>query len=258
MNVRETVPSEAPSDALEAYPAALYSAVHDGNPGDREFYRALCRGTEKVLEFGIGDGRIARDIVGEVDKYVGVDLHEGLLARGRAALPNVIFLHADMTSVELQERFDRVLLPYNGLYCLLSEESMLEALRNAFAHLKPGGKFAFDVYAADQFHEYAEQDELDEHTFVKSVVIEGTEWVVGEHSTWDRASQRIDAHYSHEASTERITAEIQQRYLLHVELEPLLTRAGFRNIRIAGGFAGEPAEDDARMWVVVAERPATS
>jgi SAM-dependent methyltransferase len=249
----------------EEYEAELYAAVHDGNVGDVEFYRRRCEGAAAVLELGCGDGRVLSGLVGEGRTLVGVDLDRDLLAlaRGRlAGLVGVELVEGDMADPSLLEgrRFDRVVLPHGGVYCLLDEGALERMLANVVRLLVPGGRLILDAWAADGFHRDAEPEDQAEGWLerVKTITLEGEDWEVLERSRWDKAGQRLDVTYLHVRVGEEEAVEglLRQRYLTSEQLIARLSAAGFVGIEIAGGFADEAWDDDAELLVVVAEAPA--
>ena len=254
------------------YPAELYAAVHTGIPGDVAFYRRFCAGARTVLELGVGAGRVARALCDDGLHVTGVDNHGGLLELARERAPRTERIRGDFRTLDLRRKFDRVLCPFNGLYCPLDEEGLLQTLKVARAHLEPSGLFAFDVYSADAFHyenalphekdgDHAEIEANDSGTsqvdmpeLLRTVDALGTRWDVFEHSRWDRGKQRIDAVYDHvpRDGRPRLTATIPQRYLLAHEIEPLLAEAGLTLLALHGDFDESDAEADARIRVGIA------
>ncbi|HJK92073.1 MAG TPA: class I SAM-dependent methyltransferase [Polyangiaceae bacterium LLY-WYZ-15_(1-7)] len=248
-------PSRAPRPACTEYPAALYAAVHTGNPGDVDFYRRACAAAESVLELGVGAGRVAQALAADGLEVVGLDRDGGLLELARCNAPGVELVHADMRDFDLGRRFDRVLIPYNGLYCLLRPEDLRDCLRCARAHLKDGGLLVFDGYSAELFHAEAEGDgSEDAPGLVRTVDALGTSWDVFEHSRWDRAEQRIDAVYTHVPRDGRpaVSATIPQRYVLADELEALLASCGLDLVVLHGSWDQEAFDLDSRLLIATA------
>lgn len=254
------------------YDPELYELTHRGNPGDVAFYVGACRGATSVLELGAGYGRITLALAKAGHSVVGVELAPGLLARaqkhlqdasqgsgGEAVAARVSLVSGDMASVDLGQRFDRVLIPHSGLYCLLSAERVEACLAVARAHLVPGGLLLLDGYAADDFHEESmpEDVEADHLDSVAQVEAAGGRYAVFEQSAWDRAAQLLDVKYLYvrEFSGEQLTFNLPQRYLLQAELVGMLERAGFDPIIVSGGFQGEPYDAEAEHLVVAAEAP---
>jgi len=230
--------------------ARLYAKVHDGAPGDLAFYADRCRGADSVLELGCGWGRVASSL--DVPRVVGVESDPGMLALARARGFEPV--DADMRDFSLG-RFDRVIIPFTGIYCLLSEDDVLACLRCVRDALEPDGRLIFDAYAADAFHASARPDDYPEDKLeeVTRFAHEGAEVVCYERSTWDRGTHRMDAIYVFVGPDDARVAEltIGHRYLLSDEIEPLLERAGLRLVALSGSFSGEPFDPHASGSLVV-------
>lgn len=243
--------------------AELYALVHRGNPGDLEWYLERCGSGSSVLELGCGFGRISLALARAGCNVTGLDNDPVMLelaARSTeresdAVRQRLRWVRGDMRDFALDASFDRVLLPHNGLYCLLEPDDVARCLRCARAHVARHGELNVDVYHADAFHEEScpedvPDDQLDE---VTTVEWNGTTYEVFEKSRWDRERQRIDATYVHRApGVAQLEYVIEQRYLLRAELAQLLDDAGFAVSETYGGFAGEPLEHESDQLVVVA------
>jgi len=248
-------PHRRGSQPPRPYPAGLYAAVHQGQPGDVAFYRRMCAGAHEVLELGCGFGRVARPLCDDGHSVTGVDLDPSLLELGRKRAPRASLVEADFRELELGRRYDRILCPFNGLYCLTREADLLETLRRVRAHLRPEGLFVFDVYDADDFHTDAPAGGDDVPELVTTVDALGTTWDVFEASLWDRSAQRIDAVYTHvpHDGRPRVSATIPQRYLLSGQIEPLLAEAGLTLLALHGDFDESPHGDQSRLLVGIAK-----
>ena len=224
----------------QPYPAELYAALQLGNPGDLDFYRARCRGADSVLELGCGYGRVLEALASEGLQITGLDTSRELLALAEARLQRVdgnkgALVLGDMRRFAFDQKFDRILIPYSGLFCLTSQSDVEACLQNIASHLTPAGQFIFDAYSADNFHDDPEQD-------------------VTEQSQWWREEQRMDVVYVHEPREggHTIAAPLQHRYLLSRQIEPLLNRAGLDLVSLDGDYQGTPFTPEADLIVVVA------
>jgi SAM-dependent methyltransferase len=186
--------------------AELYALTHRGTPGDTAFYARACAGVKSVLELGAGYGRLIPTLAQDRRFVVGLDLDAELLAAARRSLRKlprdvrrrVRLARGDMRSFDLGYRFDRVFLPYNGLYCLLTKRDALACLRAARAALQPGGRFAFDVWNAEGFRrETARHSRRDDAEPIVTLTHAGRTWDVFETSRVRRAAQRLDVTYSY-------------------------------------------------------------
>lgn len=252
----------------EQYDPQFYAATHRGNEGDVEFYTTICEGARSVLELGCGSGRVLAAVVPPLATGLGVDLHEGLLAlaRDRARGPNhppaISYQRGDMRTLDLGRRFDRVLIPYSGLFCLGDPAGLRACLDVAAAHLAPDGFLALDAYAADGFHHLAPQEDmgqLDEWTELEAIEIDGASFTVHERSRWNRDAQTIEAHYRYVGPNERVyEASLPQRYVLAEELMLASMHAGLEPSALYGGFDQRPfnPEESEHLIFVAQHAPA--
>lgn len=242
--------------------AELYALTHRGNAGDLAFYGEVCRGAQRVLELGCGSGRILTALASAKRSVVGLELDAELLALARRnvrALPeanrkSVRLVQADMRDFELAQRFERVLLPYNALYCLLTKRAALACFRAAHRALEPGGKLVLDVWNAAPFARSAARATSDDSEPIVSVRHAGHTFDVFERSRVRRAQHRLDVSYVY-VPREGGTAyqiPIAQRYYLRAEVDDLLERAGFVIEQRFGDFSGTRFGSRSDQLVVIA------
>jgi len=254
----------APVTELEA---ELYALTHRGTAGDAEFYARYCSGVGSVLELGTGYGRLLPALSRAAREVVGLEREASLLRAARRTLrglsvaqrQRVSLVQADMQSFALGRSFDRIVLPYNALYCLLGRRAVSSCFRSVKAHLAPGGSFAFDVWAADPFQRRARSRALreayrDEAGAIVSIAHRAQVWDVFEHSRLRSAMQRLDVSYTYVSRERGMRAEIliEQRYATSLELQELLAGAGLRLHSLSGGFSGQPFGPRSELLVVVA------
>ncbi len=246
---------------LNSLDANLYALTHRGNPGDVEHYVALCRGASSVLELGSGYGRILTALAEPTRTLFGLELDPALLRLGQkavAALParrqkSVTIVRGNMQFFELGRRFERVLLPYNALYCLLNLRAVEQCFRAVRAALEPGGLFAFDVWNADRLGEEVLAP-VDEDQALAAFEHGGRRWVAFESCRSGRVPQRLDVTYTYvpQGRAARRSQVVQQRYYRSAELLALLRKCGFSVQAKLGGFAGARFSERAQRLVVVA------
>lgn len=231
----------------------LYSALHAGTAGDLRFYRSLTQGAS-VLELGCGDGRVLAALRGATERW-GIDSDPLRLQMAQARLGSeVALLECDMRSWSLGRRFERIVVPHSGLYCLPDTDKghLFAAVR---AHLQSGGVFAFDVWTADAFHQGPGDDaeSSEEEEPLVAIDMDGEEWVVSERTRLDRTARHLVATYTYRSqiSARTLFEDIDHFYCTRSTLEALLQDAGFRP-HFAGGFAGEPWTAESDQTVVTA------
>jgi len=250
------------SSAPTGYDAELYALVHRGTPGDLSFYARACGGARAVLELGCGYGRLLPALADVAGSYVGLDCDAGLLRlarRARAALDEparakVKLRRGDMRAFRIPERFDRILIPHSGLFCLQRDADVLACLRCVRAHLQDGGELLLDSYAADGFHERSRPSDVSAETeeWLARVAMAAVEYDVYERSRWDRRRRHMTVTYRHVPVGGGRAREgvIDHRYLMSAQLRALLERAGFVVVEQSGGFRGQRLSRRSELMVV--------
>ena len=250
---------------MNASGADLHAWVHRGVPGDVEFYRRVCRGAGTVLELGCGDGRILLPLARDGLAATGLDLEGDLIDRARmrareagaATAGRISLLRADMREFDLGTRFDRILIPFGGLYCMLEDGDALSCLRSARRHASPGARLFLDGYLFVPPADPGSGPIRSGPGPLTRIETSDRSVEVLEEDVWWPERQRIDATYVYRIRargserTERRT--IPQRYLLPGQIATLLRAAGWRRTAHWGGFGGEPLRPDSRHQVVRAE-----
>lgn len=245
------------------YDPELYHLLHRGNPGDADWYQRRCSGSQRILELGCGDGRVLLGLAKAGVEVVGIDSSQSMLARCaerfHRAGQRAELICGDMAVFALPWRFDRIIVPFNSLYCLTTDGEQLACLRSARAHLAPGGQLLLDVYAADPVAaSEQEQAGVEEHLIAQ--FHDGQRHIeVYENSTEDLAAQQIDARYSYHSTWDDGRRDIEQwsilqRYLFPTQLIALLGRADLALEGFYGDFSEGPFTDSSMHMVVVASR----
>lgn len=132
---------------------AYYSQAYGDRRLDVEFYARVARNCAgAVLEYGIGNGRVAIAMARAGAQVVGVDLSQPMLRdleeqlgkepphiRGR-----VSWVHGDMRVVQLGRRFSLVVAPFNAVLHLYQRPEIEAFFARVREHLAPDGRFVFD------------------------------------------------------------------------------------------------------------------
>src|SRR5579872_1733944 len=104
----------------------------------------------RILDLGCGTGRHATELAGRGFDVTGVDFSEAMLARARErAHPgkgSLDFERGDARSYRSTEPFDAVLMNFNVLGYMSSNQDFTAALVTARANLREGGVFVADFW----------------------------------------------------------------------------------------------------------------
>jgi SAM-dependent methyltransferase len=113
---------------------------------------AATPGTPRLLEFGIGTGRIALPLLDRGCAVTGVDCSTEMLKRCTEAdqQQHLSLINADMATVSLPEAdFHVVYAAWNTLFHVLTQEGQVQVFSNAYRHLIPGGHFVVQGLVPD-------------------------------------------------------------------------------------------------------------
>lgn len=238
------------SSALTRY----YDVFSTGLPGDAHFYvEEAMRAEGRVLELACGTGRILIPTAEAGVEITGVDLSPAMLelARGKIArLPDEVIsrislIKGDMTSFELDQRYDLITIPGNSFCLLIDTEAQRACLRRVHDHLEQGGRLVFSIFDPN-IHIIAEHSgimcsavkRLKEITDPES----GQRVVVYDARRHDLEAQTIYQEWTFETLDDngimvrREYVDLTLRYCHRYEMQYLLELCGFEIEALYGDF----------------------
>ena len=235
---------------------------------DIPFYVGLVTETGgKVLDLTCGTGRVTIPIAQAGLDVVGVDNSSQMLLLATERLRDasrvqgsVEFVHDSILTFNLGKQFDTVLIPYNSFLLFLSVAEQMTVLERVYAHLKPGGILALDLFTPDLWRLTREDSQLYYRADVTSPN-NGTRYVLWEQSTTDNLNQIIESRYLIENLSpdgkvqNRIYKDVVFRYIHLYEMAHLLTLSGFEDAEVYGDFQRGDLFEGSEVMVWVAKKP---
>ena len=238
-----------------------YTSTYRRRIDDVQFYVTLAeKNGGPVLEYGVGNGRIALPVARHGVSVTGVDHSRPMLADLRARLaeerPDVrarVRLRAgDMRRVRLGRRFPLVLCPFNTALHLYTRADVEAFLARVREHLTPDGELVVDLsvpvlqdllrdptrpYNAPRFRHPTTGD-LIRYT---------------EHFDYDRVRQVlfVAMQFEPQGHPERAwMTPLAHRQFFPQEWEALLHYNGFEVDKVSGDFYGGPVDrtSDVMVW----------
>lgn len=105
----------------------------------------------RVLELGVGTGRLALPMAAAGLQVTGIDASESMLAHLHARDPNgtVDALCGDMVDDLPMGPFDAVLVAYNTIFNLQSDADQARCFSEVAARLRDGGAFVIEAFVPD-------------------------------------------------------------------------------------------------------------
>lgn len=130
-----------------------YSDTYDWRDEDVVYYRALAEARGRVLEHGIGNGRVALPMARAGVEVTGLDHTRAMLDHLRALLKReppavrrrVVLHEGDVRTARLGKRFPLVFCPFNAALHLYTRRDVEAWLARVREHLEPRGELVFDI-----------------------------------------------------------------------------------------------------------------
>ncbi len=198
-----------------------------------------------IVDLGCGTGNLTIPLALEGYQLTGIDLSEDMLAvaeqktsehksqlRGGA----IRWVQQDLREWDLGEQVDVALSICDSLNYLLEEEDIVDAFRQTFEGLKPGGLFLFDVHTPEQLFAYADSQPFflneDDVAYIWTSELD-EERVQIEHDL------TIFVKDSGKDTFRRIDETHQQRAYSLQWLKEMLLAVGFTEVHMAADFTWE-------------------
>jgi len=260
------------ANMIATYDPELYDLVTPGTfRGDAAWYRRQakeCRGP--VLELGAGTGRITLGVAEDgvpihaldSDRAMLVALRLKVAKQSREIQKRIVVIDADMRGFQLPERFPLIIAPFRTFLHNLTEDDQLSCLRCVWEHLRPGGRFAFNVFHPSlEFmaqHAGAQAGTWRwEGTFPSA---DGGCVMRSEATRYDTVRQRVHSQHRYEEYgpdgmlRRTFLHQLELSYLYPADIRRLLEQAGFGSVHISGGFDGRPVQQETDELVIEASR----
>ena len=219
--------------------------------GDHDFVDALVRhlpeGPARVLELGVGTGRLLSRLAGTrggIDGLTGVDTSEQMLARARLVpeLVSTDLLVHDFSDELPAGPFDVVFCGYNTLFNLPDHSSITNALRLARNVLPVDGFLLIDAFVPSA-------DGPNDDVSVRSVTVDSVVLSVSRH---DKGAQRITGQFVEmEQGKPLVLRPWSVRYMTPDQLDAAAGAAGLRLVSRHENGNGTPFSDGSRRHVSV-------
>ncbi len=243
---------------------AYYTRIYKNRRHDVEYYVELARATGgPVLEYGIGNGRVALPIARAGVEVCGIDLSRPMLddlarrldKERPATRARVRSEHGDMRTLALGREFALVIVPFNGLMHLYESTDVEALFARAFEHLEQDGVFVFDfslpvpsdlARKSDRWYRAPKLRHPTTGEIVK----------YAERFEYDPIRQLLLIVMRFEPTKGKAwTVPLTHRQFFPREIEALLRHAGFSDIVLTADFSAHPADRYTDSVVVSCRKP---
>jgi SAM-dependent methyltransferase len=237
------------------YDANLYDGLNTFL-SDLPFYKKWLpkKKDAKILELCCGTGRLTLPIAKDGYSICGVDYTSSMLEQAKVKASEagieINFIEADIRTLDLQEKFDLIFIPFNSIHHLYKNEDLVRALEGVKNHLKKGGLFLLDCFNPNI--QYIVESEKELKVIAEYTTNDEREVLIKQIMRYENATQmnRIEWHYFINGEFHSIQ-NMDMRLFFPQELDSYLEWVGFNVIHKFGSFEEEVFNDNSEKQLYV-------
>ena len=243
------------------YFAKFYDVIYQRqrNGVDNEFFqKEIMKVKGKVLEIGVGTGRLFVDSLSLGADVYGIDISPSMIGilhkklkpeqQEKVSLQDILDFHFDF-------KFDLIIAPFHMFMHVLEKEDQIKAINNVHTHLNENGKFIFDAFVPDlkqlvnRIDNYIDfKGEYEPGKFVKRTVSTRPDLI----NQIINIKFRMEWDDDNEIKKEDWTFPF--RFFFRYELEHLVERTKFNEYLILGDYEGNPLSKESKEFIVVCKK----
>ncbi len=215
--------------------ASVYDVLYPPGPDVDEAVELLAglAGTGRVLELGIGTGRVAVPLAARGVDIQGIDVSEAMVAELRAkpggeAIPVTL---ADFTHVPVEGAFRLIYVAFNTFFVLMTQEAQVQCFQAVAERLTGDGAFVIEAFVP-------EPARFDRGQRVATTHLAG-DWVLLESTVHDAVAQRVRSVHAVLSAEGTRLFPLELRYAWPSELDLMARLAGLALEHRWGGWRGE-------------------
>ncbi|MFF3333694.1 class I SAM-dependent methyltransferase [Streptomyces sp. NPDC002888] len=212
-----------------------------------DFLAALTPASGRVLELGVGNGRMAIPLAKRGLTVHGIDASAQMLARLKERDPDatVVTHTGDFTTETTGERYDVVFIALNTFFAPSTADAQVRCMQRMREQLAPGGRVVVEAFDPLPYHQLDGEKTSTRYLSPGAVMIDST------HVMRDRQLMLV-IHTVIDGGTPRPTQEVI-RYAWPSEIDLMARLAGLRLTERYAGWKREPYGPDSPRHVSVYE-----
>ena len=233
--------------------AATYDLVHGGSDTKqvKKMVDLLSQLAENgpALEFAIGTGRVALPLSDCGILVKGIELSNAMVAelRKKETGSPIDVAIGDMSTVRVPGEFSLVYLVYNTIDNLTSQDKQIACFKNAYDHLKPGGRFLVETLVPP-----IQRIPFGETKLAYNCSVD--HWGIDE---FDLVSQRYTSHHTRFVKDKFTRISVPFRYAWPAEFDVMAKFAGLNLENRWSDWAKTPFTSTSTSHISVWKKPAS-
>tara|TARA_B100000131_G_C18068659_1_gene593594 strand:+ start:380 stop:1153 length:774 start_codon:yes stop_codon:yes gene_type:complete len=154
----------------------FYNDIMWWKKDDIKFWKNIIKNTKskKILELCCGTGRIGIPLIESGIDYYGIDISSSFIQFFQKSASQLKYntskiMCGDIKNFNLNQSFDLIFIGFNSLAHLLTNQDLLDALKNIKLHMHAQSIFAIDIFVPDSSFLYRKKkDQLNIMDFIHS------------------------------------------------------------------------------------------
>ena len=235
----------------------IYHHVRDGVDNEY-FHNEIQRSGGKILEIGVGTGRLFINALNQGADIHGLDISESMLEILYKKLQKDQYYRISQQNIinfSFDFKFDLIIAPFRVIMHLLDIEEQIKAIDNVYNHLNSNGRFIFDTFIPDLNqlikginNQMDFEGEYDSGQKIRRFV-----------STFpDLINQTIQVNFHLEWEEKNELKHddwiLPLRFFFRYELEHLLERTKFEKYKIYGDYKGSELNKESKDFIIVCQK----
>lgn len=250
---------------LYKYPASFarfYDTIYHNlrDETDNEYFQNEIKKTrDKILEIGVGTGRLFSNAINRGADIYGLDISETMLEILFKKLPEAQHFRISQQSItdfSHKIKFDLIIAPFRVMMHLLDKKEQIRAINNVFDHLTTNGRFIFDVFIPDlkQLVTGLKNQKDFEGEYAPGQIVRRFA-----STSPDLINQIIEVNFHLEWEENDETKyedwKLPMRFFFRYELEHLIERSKFgMNYKIYGDYEGNELNSKSKEFVIICQK----
>ena len=239
------------------YDANIYDGMNT-DLADLHFYKRWLPKSKdaRILELCCGTGRLTLPIAKDGYNISGVDYTSSMLDQAKIKASEagleIRFIEADIRTLNLQDKYDLVFIPFNSIHHLYKNEDLFQVFNVVRNHLKEKGLFLLDCFNPNI--QYIVENERKQHVIAEYTTNDEKKVLIKQSMHYESASQinRIKWQYFIDDKFHSVQ-NMDMRLFFPQELNSYLKQIGFNIIHKFGDFTEQEFDDNSEKQIYILE-----
>jgi SAM-dependent methyltransferase len=222
------------------------------------FLEKIAQSGGKVLEIGVGTGRLFSQALNLGADIYGLDVNGNMIEKAKEKIPSESHHRlwiGDAVTMRLPCKFALILAPFRVFAHLIEVEDQIDCLNRINEHLEPGGRFIFDMYVPDlNVLANGRPEQVD----FEGEYEQGKKLIRITSASYDLSNQIANVQMRFKWDEDGIEQEavwnFPMRYYFRFELEHLVRVSNLELEAIYGDYQEKAVDKDSKDFVLVCRR----